>query len=84
MTPSRKGDQFVMCVFSKPKAPPPVQIPTPAAAPAPVDEGAKQALDASKQSRKKLAASQEASTIVTGGQGLTSPANTTTKQLFGQ
>ena len=73
-----------MCVFSKPKAPPPVDIPTATPAPAPVDEGAAQAQSAKLDLKRKRIASQESSTLATGGQGLTSPANTTTKSLYGQ
>lgn len=79
-----------MCA-SKPKAPP-VQViePPEPIAPPPAPQAAPQEQDASVQRsrgnerRRRLAAAIGNSTAVTGGAGLTAPANTTTKQLFGQ
>lgn len=78
-----------MCVFSSPKAPPPVSIPD---APPPVEQpaAAPQASDPSIQQsrldarRRKLAASGANDTLVTGGAGIAAPAATALKTSFGQ
>jgi len=75
-----------MCgsVFSSPKAPPPVQIPTAEPPPAVVDTGASQAVNAARDARRRRLQTDEASTLATGGQGLTDQPMTTNKQFFGQ
>lgn len=77
-----------MCgsVLSKPKAPPPVVIPTVQednTTPT-VDAGSSQAVNAAKDARRRRVQSEEASTLATGGQGLTDAPMTTGKQFFGQ
>ncbi len=76
-----------MCTFSAPKAPPPVAIPevpvapaTPQAAPQESDPAVQQTRENERKRKQQQAAS---STLVTGGQGLTSPAATGLKTAFG-
>lgn len=76
-----------MCVFSTPKAPPAVSVPQVDQQPIP-SAAAPEESAAPQQSRdqerlRKLRAAAGNDTLVTGGQGLTSPAATGTKQLFG-
>lgn len=75
-----------MCgsMLSGPKAPPPVQIPTAEPPPPVVDTGAAQAVNASRDARRRRLQADEATTLATGGQGLTDSPTTTTKQFFGQ
>jgi len=78
-----------MCMFGGPKAPPAVAIPDPAPPPeqpAPAPQASDPAVQSRADSnrRQRLAANQQNSTLVTGGQGLTQPAATANKQLFGQ
>lgn len=75
-----------MCgsLVSKPKAPPPIEIPTPEAPPPVVDSGTSQAVNAAQDARRRRLAQGEASTLATGGQGLTDQPTTTSKQFFGQ
>lgn len=76
-----------MCAFSKPSVPevsipePPPAVTPPAAAPQESDP----AVQASRQDtrQRRMAAAQENQTLVTGGQGLVSPASTGNKQAFG-
>ncbi len=76
-----------MCMFSTPKAPPPLQMPqappaAPAAAPQASDTTVQDATQKQKSQKMKAAAANN--TLVTGGAGLTAPAQTGGKQLFGQ
>ena len=79
-----------MCSFSKPKAPPAVEIPAAPVAPPPpaaqAPEQQDQAVAATRNDERlrKLRAAQENTTLVTGGQGLTAPASTGMKTLYGQ
>jgi hypothetical protein len=73
-----------MCMFSKPKAPPPVQIPTADPVPSTPDPGTSAAQNAAQEDRKRRLASQAGDTMVTGGAGLAAPANTANKTLYGQ
>jgi len=77
-----------MCVLSKPK-PPAVALPqapvtpqAPAAAPQAQDPAVSSARD--NERRRKMRASSENNTLVSGGAGLTAPAQTATKSLYGQ
>ncbi len=80
-----------MCGFSKPSSPPAVTIPTPeplpaqpAAAPQEQDAAVSQSKENERTRRLRAAAANN--TLVTGGDGLTTSANTTGnsgKQLFG-
>lgn len=78
-----------MCVSMAPKAPPPVVIPpvpeapaAPAAAPTATDPGVAQARTDERQRRLRAQAANN--TLVTGGQGVTQPASTAVKTLYGQ
>lgn len=75
-----------MCgsLVSAPKAPPPVEIPTPEAPPPTVDTGTTQAVNAAQDARRRRIAASQSSTLATGGQGLTDQPMTTSKQFFGQ
>lgn len=75
-----------MCgsLFSAPKVPPPIQIPTPEPTPAAVDRGSALAMAAASAARRQRVAAQKSSTLATGGQGLIEQPTTTNKQLFGQ
>jgi hypothetical protein len=73
-----------MCIFGTPKAPPPVQVPKADPVPATPDPGTSQAQNAAQEERKRRLASQAGDTLVTGGAGLSAPANTANKTLYGQ
>ena len=67
-----------MC-FSSPKMP---SIPAAVANPTEQDAAVTASLDADR--RRRAAAAGQASTLLTGGQGLTTPATTAPKTLLGQ
>lgn len=80
-----------MCIFSQPKAPPPVVVPDPpnpltiqqpAAAPQASDQAVQQQRTEDRQ--RRLRATQANDTLVTGGAGLTSQPATGLKTAYGQ
>lgn len=68
-----------MCFFKTPSMP---SIPAPVQNPTEQDAAVTASLDADR--RRRAAAAGQASTLLTGGQGLTTPASTNQKTLLGQ
>ena len=78
-----------MCMFSQPKAPPPVVVPDAPKAieqPAPTPQGSDESVQQARSDdrARRLRAANANDTLVTGGAGVTTPAQTGLKSAFGQ